>query len=203
MIKLKLNTKYNGLFKSKTFRFEEGITVLVGPNGSGKSTLIKEINHEFKNDESVKIFNYNNLTDGRTNLGQRLMSRDISLFATVMGSSEGESIICNLGQIISNIGYYVSNNINCSSIIITMDAIDSGLSIDNIKYVNTIFDTIIQDERLKNISVYIIIAANTYDMLEDRDCLLVSSGRHRTFKTYEAFKKYILSESKKKGDVKD
>jgi predicted ATP-binding protein involved in virulence len=180
------------LFKKSKITLETGVTVLVGCNGSGKSTFIESIKRRLDRLE-IPFVSYDNLSEGsstaRSNAG---WFGDMNLLATLMSSSEGEQIIANLGTVTRKIGRFVKDNRNkLNEIWIFLDAIDSGMSIDNILDIKEyLFKTILEDN--KNKDVYIIVSANEYEMCNGENCFDVTSGKYRKFKTYNSYKNFII-----------
>lgn len=77
------------------------------------------------------------------------------------------------------------------------DAIDSGLSIDNIVDIKEcLFNIILEDTT--GTDVYIIVSANTFEMCFNEQCLDVRTGKHREFKTYTSYKNFILKSREQK-----
>ena len=54
--------------------------------------------------------------------------------------------------------------------------------------------TVIDD--CKNTDVYIIVAANTYELARNEKCFDVVNGKYISFKDYEEYRKFILSGKK-------
>lgn len=46
--------------------------------------------------------------------------------------------------------------------------------------------------RFKNVEVYIVVSANSYEMASGEQCLDVWSGKYITFEDYEDYRRYIL-----------
>lgn len=194
----------------KEITFEKGITILTGCNGLGKSTLLHNIKDELVK-EKIPYYLYDNLHDGGTSKVNECMSNDnIKMSATLLSSSEGENIENNLELIAKEIGSFVKNGNkesnglekivfdmldvkeinNANERWILFDSVDSGYSIDNIIEFKNFLHFILENE--KNKDIYIIVTSNSYEMTIDERCLDVDSGKIKTFKTYDSFKKYIL-----------
>ena len=74
---------------------------------------------------------------------------------------------------------------------ILFDAVDSGLSVDNIVDLKEgLFRTILENEKEKD--VYIIVSANEYEMANNESCFDVYHGEYVTFKDYDAYRDFIL-----------
>lgn len=224
--KFKLEPDFYGedfkLYKKRTITLEEGVTVLVGCNGIGKTTLIEQIKHQLKK-ENIPCFSFDNLNEG----GSRARSvaayeSDFTFMATSMASSEGENIVMNMAKISSALGHFITTGesiksgdritrafvsavfgdkaepVTSSERWILLDAVDSGLSVDNIvELKELLFQTILKNKG--ETQVYIIVSANEYEMARGEQCFDVYNGKYRQLKTYEAYRKFIL----KTREIKD
>ena len=188
------------LYKKSYMTFEEGVTILIGCNGSGKSTLLKELESKFKKDNTPCI-RYDNFTQGGSHSrSEQAFFENYSFLATAMCSSEGEEIMLNLKLKAAAIGKYVHDNPDIKELWILMDAID-GLSIDAIDDLKTyLFKTILEDERLKDISKYIIVSTNVYEMVRGEKCFDVVEGKYITINDYEDYRKAIFNSRKYKDE---
>ena len=82
---------------------------------------------------------------------------------------------------------------------IFMDAVDSGLSVDNIVDLKeNLFNLIIEDCKNKNIELYIIISANEYELAKGEQCFNVQSCEYVDIPDYETYRKIILTTRKTK-----
>lgn len=178
------------IFNRKKIEIIPGVTVLVGCNGTGKTTLLYRIR------ENLKSFGiphrlYDNLLEGGNSAKQASLFNDrVSLLATLATSSEGEQILINLGNAAQRIGEFCSAHKGATELWILLDALDSGLSIDNIIDIKKLFHTIIETN--PNSEVYIVVAANTFEMCLGEKCLDVRNGTYREFKSYDAYRNFIL-----------
>lgn len=76
---------------------------------------------------------------------------------------------------------------------ILLDAIDSGLSIDNVIDVKKyLFDTIVEDAKKNNFTVFIVVSANEYEMCVGEKCFNVQDGKYEDISSYEDFKSVVL-----------
>lgn len=190
------------MFNKVTIDIKPGITVLVGCNGSGKSTLIKQMIMQLDREHGLYM-HYDNIEDGGKNTAARHLG-DINgagLFGLISSSSEGEGIYYNFGEFVAKIHGYLKKNQRAEheEFFIFADAIDSGLSIDNVNQFTDLFNLIISEVKRKyNIDVYIIISANGYEFVRDNECFDVVKGIYRVFRSYEAYRNFILRSAKYK-----
>ena len=188
------------LYKKKTITIKPGVTVLVGCNGIGKTTLLHQMRDTLKKDK-IPYVSFDNF----------------GFMATAICSSEGENIVMNVGNLAARLGQFVKTGedtkekkytqlarsiaqINREEIEeseiskerwILLDAVDSGLSVDNIVDIKEqLFKTIL--EYNYGNEIYIIISANEYEMARGEQCFDVYNGKYVTFKDYEEYRNLVL-----------
>ena len=207
----------------KQITINKGLTVLVGCNGIGKTTLIHNIIEELKKyskTEKIPYYKYDNLYDGGNTSISELLFRgrdeDTALAANLMTSSEGETILCNISQKARQFAKFlktgkIKNGIDFSFMYndeeeipmsnerwLLFDATDSGLSIDAIIELKSLFNLMIKDAENIGADLYIIISANEYELARNEECFDVSNGKYIRFKDYEDYRKFIINNRKKK-----
>lgn len=213
------------LYKKRTVEIKPGVTVLVGCNGIGKTTLLHNIEDVLK-EEKIPVAKFDNLYDGGSNArSEKAFLEDFSFVAESISSSEGENIILNLMDLAGKLGKFIKTGIykrrynpfegifekdgsNDKDIEISngrwilFDAVDSGLSVDNIVDLKEgLFKTIIEHE--KDNDIYIVVSANEYEMARGEQCLDVYNGKYITFKDYEEYRDLILKSRKWKEERSD
>ena len=176
------------LYKKSKITINPGITVLVGKNGIGKTTLLMQIEQSLKK-QKIPYLTYNELTDGRWSMQRALDAQNMQFLATLYQSSEGQKIHLNLGQFAEKVGRFISKYRN-ETVFVLFDAIDSGLSIDNIAEVKDFFDLVVKD----NPNVYIIVSANSYEMANGSSCFDVQKCEYCTFTDYNDYRTFILTQ---------
>lgn len=208
--------------KPKQIELKPGVTVLVGCNGAGKSTLLLNIQEHCK-DNKIPCNLYDNLVNGGSNsISEMFYNNDYAEGAYLMSASEGECIKANLGRNSSLYkGFFESGLMNTrknrlamifaddknkvvndfknnKDRVLLFDAVDSGLSVDSIIEVKTMFDEIIKDIPNYNVNVYIVIAANEYELARNSDCFDVNAGKYIRFNDYEDYRKFIIKSRQNK-----
>lgn len=216
MRKFKLEREYyeegEKIFKKSSITIQPGVTVLVGCNGAGKTTLLRHMENALKKEE-IPCVKYDNLHEGARNaVSEAAFFKDFGLVAQLMCSSEGENISLNVGMFATKLRKFINtgktktrlpvfhenNNENESNERwILFDAIDSGLSIDNIMEIKDLFNLIIEDGVEKE--VYIIVSANAYELARGEQCFDVYDGKYITFSDYEDYRKFILKSRERKN----
>ena len=174
-----------------------GYTPLVGPNGAGKSTLLSQLENIFRDNKDFKIFKYSNYFEGGNNAMQKQLGYNfgnINLLAELATSSEGEQIAINFSEQCKLLGQKVAE---CKSenknLLILLDALDSGASIDRLREYLNLFKMVFQDCENSNIDCYIIVAVNSYELVKDRTCKDVRTGKDTNFSNYEDYANFICN----------
>ena len=214
------------LWKKRTITINDGVTVLVGCNGIGKTSLLHCIKNQLKK-ENIPCILFDNLHDGGHNaMSEAAFNDDFGLVASFPCSSEGESIVINIGILASKLRKFIETGDNSDKINklamafaeyrgdkkeekeesnerwILLDAIDSGLSIDNIVDIKEyLFKTIIENNFGKEI--YILVVANEYEMARGENCFDVRNGKYIKFKDYDDYRNFVLKSKEWKEERDD
>lgn len=186
-----------GLHKPYTLHLDPGYTCLVGPNGAGKTTLIKQLEQYFQKDPNVVVISHDNYHEGgSSHISKLCFQQRFEEVASTFGASEGQQITLSFGEFASEIGSTVRQNRSrdCSFLIL-LDAVDSGLSIDNVVEFLDLFNLICQDAGMDR--TYIVCTANSYEMVRRAWCVDVRTGKGMRFSSYEAYAQFILDYHKK------
>lgn len=183
------------LYEKDTIIFKEGLTVLVGCNGSGKTTLFNQIERILKDDETVFLMKYDNLRQGGSNkISEFAFRNNMEEVALRMMSSEGENIYYNIGDTLAKLKVAIEGSrINKKKIFLLLDAVDSGLSIDNCSELSKLIDNlIIPEAKQSNVKLYIIASTNAYELARNNKCFDIQHGKYIKFKDYEEYRDFIL-----------
>ena len=193
----------DGTSKGKRYvTFEPGYTVLIGPNGSGKSTYIKQIEHDFCREHKYKCIKFGGRDEHDIfSRSAYFMSGDVSFLAESMCSSEGENIMLRIGKLASYIGANMKKMRDENykgPVFILLDSIDSGMSIDKLfVFRRDLIDFILLIEKqLGNDQLYIINAANDWELIREADQVNVLTGKHMNIRTYESYRNFVFKNSK-------
>jgi hypothetical protein len=144
--------------------------------------------------------------------------------SAAMSSSEGENIVLNISKLASALRPFiktgeVQNESNKFAKAfakavwgdkaeekkevpnerwILLDAVDSGLSVDNIVDIKEyLFKTILEDDF--DGQIYIVVSANEYELCRGENCFDVYGGKYVKFPNYEKYRNFIL----KSREIKD
>ena len=191
----------NLYYRSKV-AFEPGVTVLVGCNGCGKTTLIRQIKRLLEKDD-IPYVAYDNLHDGGSNARQRAgFYGDVDFMATSMCSSEGENIVLNMGNMARSMGALTKKHPNAKELWFLFDAVDSGLSIDNVLDIKEyLFKTVFEHNKDKDI--YIIISANSYEMCRGEKCFDTWLCKYIDINSYDEYRDFVIKSRERKDKRED
>lgn len=204
------------LYKKKTITINPGVTVLVGCNGIGKTTFLHQVRNTLKK-QGIPYIKYDNLNDGgKESISKASFYGDYAFISIAMQSSEGENIVLNIRKLALELKQFIktgtpkekgkfeevfkdlSNDAEDKSREVTserwilLDAVDSGLSVDNIIDIKEhLFKTILKYNYGNEI--YIIVSANEYEIARGESCFDVYNGKYVTFKDYEEYRQFIVN----------
>ena len=192
---------YNGYNEAKTNRLslrKNNITIVVGRNGYGKSSLLSGIDAAFKNNPNVLVVHWSDNEYGRGNAMDTLLwNDDIEGLASMAFHSEGQKMRESFGRFfLAKVGSAV-RRINpedgIDTAFLLVDQLDSGLDVHQINLVKQIFrDTIIPDMKSRGIKkVYVVMTANSYEMVRGEECIDPITRMHFKFDCAEDFNAYI------------
>lgn len=200
-LKVKLIRKYYDnhiFFKKSEVEFEPCITVLVGCNGYGKTTMLQAITSQCRK-EKIPYIEFESIGDRRDERNKTTLNDDMAYLAMAFVSSEGEEIGMSLGKFAGRLGNFVRNHSDEKILVVTMDALDSGYSIDNVvEAKELLFKTVLKDCESKGIELYIFMTANAYELARDEKCFDPIKGEYVSFENYEQYRKYVLNTRKAK-----
>lgn len=188
------------VYTKDEFTFDPGVTVLVGCNGIGKTTLLKQIEHHLEKQE-IPFLSYDNLKDGgSSSLTRAIFHGAVELAGSLFCASEGEQIVTNIANRAGQIGSFFRNEVpDAKEVWLIFDAIDSGLSVDNIvELKDQLFSVIFETNQGKDI--YIVVSANEYEMCRGEKCFDTRNGEYIEFKTYDQYRRFVLNSRKQKDN---
>lgn len=203
-IKIPVQCMY-GLYKRYTLELTPGYNALIGPNGSGKTTLLGQIRDWAHYRDDIVFIDYSDLRNGRSNASNRYgFLGDTDRLVRSIFASEGQNVIDNFGYFSGTIGRTLRTANPNQKIIVTVDGIDSGLSIDAAEELKRFIDFMCRDAKRNGDNMYLVAAINQYAMLGENN-INVRTGTRRTFKSYEDYRTFLLSHknARKVGEYSD
>lgn len=163
------------------------LNILVGANGTGKTTTLRQLKEKEK-----EAITFENETDGGDAEAHRRLNKGTTAeVASFMTASEGQRVLQSFGAIAKDIGKKVSEG---KDFYVLLDGVDSGMSVDNIRYLKSFFHKVISDCCSRNISVYFVVSSNSYELAKGEHCIDVKTGKTVTFKDYEDWAEFICKE---------
>lgn len=124
---------------------------------------------------------------------------DIRMLVTSAVTSEGENVSMNFAYQVKMLGKAVMQaEKERKELIVLLDAIDSGLSIDRARELRSFLDFIGNENTAKGVRVYTIMAVNHFELAKQpADCVNVRSGEHLIFSAYSDYAEFICSFNEK------
>ena len=185
------------LYARKQFTLLPGLNSLVGCNGSGKTTFIDHFLIPALMKDKIEYYKYNDRRNGGSMLMDRMLNVDDDMYGLVRMtlSSEGERIVVGLEKVITALPSFFKENKGKPAYLI-LDAIDSGMSVDEIIEIRELLlDIIIPDAKARfDVDLYIVIAANNYEWCNDERIhnIDITNAKILNLRSYEQYKDQIL-----------
>ena len=185
------------LYSRKQFTLLPGLNSLVGCNGSGKTTFIDHFLIPALMKDKIEYYKYNDRRNGGSMLMDRMLNVDDDMYGLVRMtlSSEGERIVVGLEKVITALPSFFKENKGKPAYLI-LDAIDSGMSVDEIIEIRELLlDIIIPDAKARfDVDLYIVIAANNYEWCNDERIhnIDITNAKILNLRSYEQYKDQIL-----------
>lgn len=206
------------LFTKDSFELKPNtISCFVGCNGTGKTTAINYIEDALKNKNAEELKNevYPEFVKAmRSVAGEEKPKNKDKLFyinfskhtknakseldsfltdASVAFSSTGEGVSYRLGKTLELLGRSVTKLANKdATLFIFFDDCDAGTSLDKIVEIKDVIYMVADHCKSCNITYYIVLTANSFEMCKDLDCISVHNFEHLKFTDYDEYKKFVL-----------
>lgn len=176
---------------------EPGVTVLIGCNGCGKTTMLQQIKNQLEREEIPYVY-YDNLIDGGSRAREKAgFYGDVEFLTQSLCSSEGENIVLNIHNVAREMGSLVRNNSESNELWFLFDALDSGLSVDNIVDIKKyLFKTVFEHSPTKDI--YIVLSANEFELARGEKCFDTYLCKYIEIKSYDEYREFILKSRERK-----
>lgn len=188
--------EYYKIYNKDSVEIKPGITNLLSCNGGGKTTLLQQIKYQLVKDDSVVLFEYSEVSEGRNHAMDKygLFSQTDKVARNLM-SSEGENVLNNFGEFCHKLGSKIKNlDTNKKEVWILLDGIDSGLSVNEIADIPGFLKMVSEDIEEKGLTPYILIAGNNYELIGElkESCLDTINLEYLTVNSYEEYRKIIF-----------
>lgn len=207
LVNIDSDTRAYNILMFRKCKIERQVNLLFGGNGAGKTTFIdylKECTNNRRLNKNIQLMdgyesftlyafsnsgnNYKKVGSAKSKLGDSTDPGMIVKKYNASRLSEGQSIIYSIEDFL----WFLENQLpykEKESNVITIDEMDSGLSVDNIEYVMT---------RLNNLArarddVQMFISFNNYATCEYNraDVLSMYTGKYVEINGYKQFRRYI------------
>jgi hypothetical protein len=130
------------------------------------------------------------------------LEHNTGLFAAMAFSSEGERIVQNFGEYMRSFGDFVRRHQSDKEIWLILDAVESGLSIDNVRELKEFFRFVLKNEAQSNKNIFIVVSTNTYEFCIGTQCYDVQNGEYIELKTYDEYCDFIMKSRELKDNLK-
>jgi Fe-S cluster assembly ATPase SufC len=189
------------LFSRTTFSFRKGVTIIVGCNGSGKTTLMRRIEERYRCEGTVsaKLFRCCDTADEIDRLMQFVATEDaVNMSVTMLFSSEGERMAMALKKAFDWM-WNECRREGVEEIFMMLDSLDSGVDVPTLRMILGVLDDAVGiAERDFGKTLYVLVSANGYALVENRDCLDVSTAKRVTFDGWDDYARFCVRSDKKK-----
>ncbi len=170
------------LFSISRICLHPGINVLAGANGTGKSTTCRIIEDQLSPyTKDIRVLDF----DGRHRKNRQ---KDIWEHLESRCRSEGQDFFKeSLEWILREVKHALAHDPKEMAHMMILDGIDSGLSIDMLDDLHRFLRTFSE----RHPDLYIVIAANAFELVQDERAIDVISGSVKRFVNYNSYKNFI------------
>ena len=184
--------------KRKKARLKKNdITILVGRNGYGKSSFLQGLKQYAEDMDNAIVVEWNDNEHGRGNAMSRMgFEDDLEGLASMICRSEGQRMLTVIGRyFLAKAGYIVRHKgEQHDTMFLLLDQLDSGLDIAQLNRIKNILrDTVIPDMNSNGLTVYTVISANSFELVNGEYCLDPVTRTRKIFKTLDDYTKYITN----------
>jgi hypothetical protein len=148
---------------------------------------------------TLGFISYDSHADDHTNtMSSTLANKDLVQFALRGESSEGQNNLYSMMDLFNNAQAIAKKHQNLEQLIIFVDGIDSGLSVDMIDLIIRTLDVKmkqVEDEN-PNLEVAMIFTTNNYEMVRDSIALDPITSEPIEYESYEDFRKDMKQKSR-------
>lgn len=209
------------LFEKDELTLTHKITVLAGPNGYGKTSLITMLKESLEKAEafsfennaysrslfqsltspheaSIGFISYDSHNDDYGNaISSALLNQNPHQVTLRKESSEGENNLISLGLLFNEAQDIVKGHPNLKQLIIFIDGIDSGLSVDKINFIiKTLPIKIEQIETLRpDVEVALVFTANNYELVRNLPTIDPVTFEKIDYQDYDEFRSDMLQKA--------
>ena len=152
-----------------------------------------------KNNASIGFISYDSHADDYTNsISTSLVNNNMQQLLLRRESSEGENNLISLADLFDNAQAVAKEHQNLEHLIIFVDGIDSGLSVDKIDFIVRNLDLKIKqvESQNPNLNVALIFTANHYEMVRNLPTIDPITFEKISYNDYEEFQSDMINKAK-------
>lgn len=147
---------------------------------------------------TIGFMAYDSHADDHSNsISSALANDNFMLFALHNESSEGENNLYSLAELFNNAGAVAKEHPNLEQLVIFVDGIDSGLSVDMLDLIVRTLDIKIKQVESLNpdLEVAMVFTTNNYEMTRNLPTFDPTSFKPVSYDSYEDFRTDMLAKS--------
>lgn len=151
-----------------------------------------------KNRASIGFISYDSHADDHTNsISASLVNNNMRQLLLRRESSEGENNLISLADLFDNAQAVANENPNLEHLIIFVDGIDSGLSVDKIDFIVRSLDLKIKQVESQNpdLNVALVFTANHYEMVRNLPTIDPITFETINYSDYEEFRSDMIKKA--------
>lgn len=148
---------------------------------------------------TLGFISYDSHADDHTNtMSSTLANKDLVQFALRGESSEGQNNLYSMMDLFNNAQAIAKKHQNLEQLIIFVDGIDSGLSVDMIDLIIRSLDVKMKqvEDKNPNLEIAMIFTTNNYEMVRDSIALDPITSEPIEYESYEDFRKDMKQKSR-------
>lgn len=148
---------------------------------------------------TLGFISYDSHADDHTNtMSSTLANKDLVQFALRGESSEGQNNLYSMMDLFNNAQAIAKKHQNLEQLIIFVDGIDSGLSVDMIDLIIRTLDVKMKqvEDKNPNLEVAMIFTTNNYEMVRDSIALDPITSEPIEYENYEDFRMDMKQKSR-------
>ena len=152
-----------------------------------------------KDNASIGFISYDSHADDYTNsISTSLVNNNMQQLLLRNESSEGENNLISLADLFDNAQAVAKEHQNLEHLIIFVDGIDSGLSIDKIDFIIRNLDLKIKQVESQNqdLNIALVFTANHYEMVRNLPTIDPITFKKLNYKSYEEFRNDMINKAK-------
>ena len=152
-----------------------------------------------KNRASIGFISYDSHADDHTNsISASLVNNNMRQLLLRRESSEGENNLISLGDLFDNAQAVAKEHPDLEHLIIFVDGIDSGLSVDKIDFIVRNLDLKIKQVESQNpdLNVALVFTANHYEMVRNLPTIDPITFETINYSDYEEFRSDMIKKAK-------